>query len=78
MIEGDKLDDNAKVEASEVLALIIRQQGKTVQQAISSQIQTTLMTILQAKEYNDKTVTNCAAALAFLAAYSAEPEKQMA
>ena len=38
MIEGDKLDNNSKVEASEVLALIIRSNGKSLQQAMSSQI----------------------------------------
>jgi len=38
MIEGDKLEDNAKIEVSEILAIIIRLNGKTVQQAMSSQI----------------------------------------
>ena len=31
MIEGDKLEDNAKIEVSEILAIIIRSNGKTVQ-----------------------------------------------
>lgn len=36
-----------------------------------TQIQTTLMNIIISKseKYNDKTVTNCAVALSFLAAY---------
>lgn len=36
MIEGDKLDDEAKIEASEILAIMIRTNGKTVQQAMSA------------------------------------------
>jgi hypothetical protein len=32
MIEGDKLDQIAKIEASEILALILRNNGKTIQQ----------------------------------------------
>lgn len=31
MIEGDKLEDNAKIEVSEILAIIIRLNGKSVQ-----------------------------------------------
>ncbi len=38
MIEGDKLEDIAKIEVAEILALIIRSNGKTVQQAMSQQI----------------------------------------
>ena len=77
MIEGDKLEDNAKIEVSEILAIIIRLNGKSVQQAMSQQIQTTLLQILQNPgSYNDKAIVNCSAALAFLSAYASE-ESQM-
>jgi hypothetical protein len=73
MIEGDKLENNAKIEVSEILAIIIRSNGKTVQQAMSQQIQTTLLNILQKPgSYNDKTIVNCSVALAFLSAYASE------
>jgi len=36
MIEGDKLDLVAKVEVSEILALIIRIYGKSIQQAMQA------------------------------------------
>lgn len=71
MIEGDKVESNSKIEVAEILALIIRMNGKNVQPAMLTQIQTTLMNIIISKseKYNDKTVTNCAVALSFLAAY---------
>ncbi len=46
MIEGDKVDMVSKIEVSEALALIIRIYGKSIQQTMSAQIQTTLMAIL--------------------------------
>ncbi len=73
MIEGDKLENEAKIEVAEILAIIIRSNGKTVQQAMSQQIQTTLLNILQNPgSYNDKTIVNCSVALAFLSAYASE------
>jgi hypothetical protein len=61
---------------AEILAIIIRLYGKSIQQAMSAQIQTTLMNILQSKAgtYNDKTLANCAVALAFLASYASDPQ----
>ena len=46
MVEGDKTESPAKVEAAEALAIIIRLNGKSLQQAMSAQIQTTLLQIL--------------------------------
>ena len=73
-MEGDKLEDSAKIEVSEILAIIIRLNGKTVQQTMTAQVQTTLTNVVKAKPgvYNDKTVVNCAIALAFLSAYTGD------
>jgi len=46
LVEGDKLHDDAKTEASEILAILIRLGGKTVQQAMSAQIQTSLRSVV--------------------------------
>lgn len=80
MIEGDKIDDIAKVEASEILALIIRSHGKSIQSVMAQQLQTSLMNIVKAKPqttYLDKTQVNASVALAFLAAHSADSSEQL-
>ena len=45
-VEGDKIDSLSKVEASEILAIIIRLNGKTIQQAMTAQIQASLQSIV--------------------------------
>lgn len=46
MLDGDKIDNNSKIEVSEILAIIIRLSGKTIQQAMSTGIYNTLAAIL--------------------------------
>lgn len=80
MVEGDKVDEVAKAEVAEVLAIIIRLNGKVIQTAMSAQIQTSLTNVLKAKQpspYLDKTQANCAVALAFLSAYASESSQMM-
>jgi len=47
LLEGDKLDKDAKVEVAEALALIIRHHGKAIQQTMSTQVYTVLSGILE-------------------------------
>lgn len=81
MVEGDKVDEVAKAEVAEALALIIRLNGKVIQTAMSTQIQTSLTNVLKAKQpssYLDKTQVNCAVALAFLSAYATDNSQMLA
>lgn len=81
MVEGDKVDEVAKTEVAEILALIIRLNGKVIQTAMSAQIQTSLTNVLKAKQpspFLDKTQVNCAVALAFLSAYASDASQMIA
>jgi len=67
------------MEVSEMLALIIRTKGKSIQQAMQQTCYNTLMGIMNEADkggINDKILANCATALAYLSAYSQDP-KQM-
>jgi hypothetical protein len=76
-LDGDKLDKESKIEVAETLAIIIRQNGKSIQAAMAEQISGILEGILKNKkaQYNDKTLVNVAVAFSFLSAYSAKPQQ---
>ena len=76
LVEGTKLDGESKVDASEILALIIRAKGKAIQAAMSQTVYKTMTEMLsdQAKSAtNDKILANCACAISFLSAYASDP-----
>jgi hypothetical protein len=77
LLDSEKIDGEQKMEVSEMLALIIRTKGKSIQQAMQLQCYNTLMAIMNAADkggVNDKVLTNCATALAYLSAYSTDPK----
>lgn len=79
LIDSDKINGEQKMEVSEMLALIIRTKGKSIQQAMQLACYNTLMGIMNEADkggINDKILVNCATALAYLSAYSQDP-KQM-
>jgi hypothetical protein len=68
------------MEVSEMLALIIRLKGKAIQQAMQQTCYTVLTGIINAHSkgaINDKILANCSMALAFLAAYSSDPQQMI-
>lgn len=69
LIEGEKLDKDQKVEASEALALILKSNGKSVQEAMIENIKNALISVLKGETLliNEKTLINCSFALSFLA-----------
>lgn len=77
-LDGDKLDGEQKVQVSLALALIIREKGKAIAEAISKQVQAVLTSIVDERKniLNDKILVNCAVALGLLSAYGSDP-KQM-
>jgi hypothetical protein len=77
-LEGDKIDGEQKVAVSHALALIIREKGKSLQEAVSMQTYQILSSIIEDRKLsvNDKILVNCSVALGYLSAYSSDP-KQM-
>jgi len=63
------------MQVSLALALILREKGKAVQEAISKQVYQVLTSIIEERKQtlNDKVIVNAAVALGFLSAYSSDP-----
>jgi len=79
LLEGSKIDGEQKVNVSEALALVIRAKGKAIQSAMSATVSKTLSDIISESSkggVNDKVLSNCSLALAYLSAYASDP-KQM-
>jgi len=74
-LDGDKSDGEQKVAVSQALALIIREKGKALQEAISKQTYSVLTSIVEDRRQtlNDRVLVNCSMALGFLSAYSSDP-----
>lgn len=76
-LDGDKIDGEQKVQVSLALALVIREKGKAIAEAISKQVYAVLTSILSERKQilNDRVLVNCAVALGFLSAYSSDPNQ---
>lgn len=76
-LDGDKIDGEQKVQVSLALALIIREKGKGIAEAISKQVHAVLISIVDDRRHilNDQILVNCAVALGFLSAYSSDPNQ---
>lgn len=78
-LDGDKVDGEQKVQVSQALALVLREKGKAVQEAISKQVYQVLTGIIEEniverkQNLNDKVIVNASIALGFLSAYSSDP-----
>mmetsp|Transcript_6656 Transcript_6656/g.11204 ORF Transcript_6656/g.11204 Transcript_6656/m.11204 type:complete len:314 (-) Transcript_6656:124-1065(-) len=74
-LDGDKIDGEQKMQVSEVLGFILREKGKSIQEAISKQVYSTLTSIIEdrKRDMNDKVIVNSAVAIGFLSAYSSDP-----
>lgn len=74
-LDGEKIDGEQKVQVSQALALVLREKGKAVQEAISKQVYQVLTNIIEERKHivNDKVIVNAAVALGFLSAYSSDP-----
>lgn len=74
-LDGEKIDGEQKVQVSQALALVLREKGKAVQEAISKQVYQVLTSIIEERKQNvnDKVIVNAAVALGFLSAYSSGP-----
>ena len=78
-LDGDKVDGEQKVQVSQALALVLREKGKAVQEAISKQVYQVLTGIIEEnivegkQNLNDKVIVNASIALGFLSAYSSNP-----
>jgi len=78
-LDGDKVDGEQKVQVSQALALVLREKGKAVQEAISKQVYQVLTGIVEEnivegkQNLNDKVIVNASIALGFLSAYSSNP-----
>ena len=80
LIDGVKIDGDQKTTVSECLALIIRQKGKAISSAISQTIYKTMTDIMSESQggNNDRILSNCASALAFLSAYASDASQMQA
>lgn len=76
-IDGDKVDGEQKVEVSQALALILREKGKAIQEAISKQVYGVLTSVIEERkrDLNDKVIINASVGLGFLSAYSSDPNQ---
>lgn len=74
-LDLDKIDGEQKMDVSQALALILREKGKAIQEAISKQVYTVLTSIIEDRKQNtnDKVIVNASIALGFLSAYSNDP-----
>ena len=76
-IDGDKVDGEQKVQVSQALALILREKGKAIQEAISKQVYGVLTSVIEERkrDLNDKVIINASVGLGFLSAYSSDPSQ---
>jgi hypothetical protein len=75
LLDGDKIDGDQKIDVSETLALVIRNNGKTISSTVSPQVYNCLTKVIENPQgvYNDKIILNSSIALAFLSAYASDP-----
>mmetsp|Transcript_34907 Transcript_34907/g.53570 ORF Transcript_34907/g.53570 Transcript_34907/m.53570 type:complete len:481 (-) Transcript_34907:50-1492(-) len=73
-LDGTKADGEQKMQISHALALILREKGKNLQEAVSRQAYTVLSQIVEERkaEMNDQVLVNSAIGLGFLSAFSQE------
>jgi len=76
-LDGTKVDGEQKMQISLALAYIIREKGKTIQEAISKQVYQVLSGIVVDRklEMNDRVIVNSSICLGFLSAYSSDPSQ---